>query len=55
MGYKCKLKHRKLETYKKEKFCYCYFAGLLEDPSTHDENFEFNHIPGTALFHVGKV
>ena len=32
-----------------------YFAGLLKDPSTHGEYFEFNHIPGRALFHIGKV
>jgi len=31
-----------------------YFAGLLNDPSTHDENFEFHHVPGRALLHVGK-
>lgn len=31
-----------------------YFRGLLEDPSTHDEDFEFNHKPGLACLHFGK-
>lgn len=31
-----------------------YFSGLLKDPSTHKENFEFHHIPGRALLHIGK-
>lgn len=31
-----------------------YFRGLLLDPSTHHENFEFNHVGGRALLHVGK-
>lgn len=32
-----------------------YFAGLLKDPSTHGEKFEFDHVPGRALLHIGKV
>lgn len=32
-----------------------YFRGLLKDPSTHNENFEFNHVSGRAILHVGKV
>jgi hypothetical protein len=31
-----------------------YFRGLLLDRSTRDENFEFHHIPGKAILHVGK-
>lgn len=31
-----------------------YFRGLLEDPSTHDEKFIYNHVPGVSLFHIGK-
>jgi len=31
-----------------------YFCGLLKDPTTHNEEFEFNHVPGRALLHVGK-
>jgi len=31
-----------------------YFCGLLEDPKTHKELFEFTHTPGKAIFHIGK-
>jgi hypothetical protein len=31
-----------------------YFAGLLEDPSTHDEDYEYAHVPGKAIVHIGK-
>jgi len=31
-----------------------YFRGLLEDPSTHSENFEFKHVPGLGILHIGK-
>jgi hypothetical protein len=31
-----------------------YFAGLLEDPSTHGEHFEFQHTPGRGILHIGK-
>jgi len=31
-----------------------YFQGLLKDPSTQNEEFEFHHTPGKALFHIGK-
>jgi hypothetical protein len=31
-----------------------YFRGLLEDPSSHDEKFIYNHVPGVSLFHIGK-
>jgi len=31
-----------------------YFQGLLMEPSTHDENFEFRHVPGRAILHIGK-
>lgn len=31
-----------------------YFKGLLEDPSTHDEFFQFQHKPGVAILHIGK-
>eukprot|EP01132_Coremiostelium_polycephalum_P002239 gene2239-2761_t len=30
-----------------------YFKGILNQPETHDEYFEFNHVPGTALLHIG--
>ncbi len=31
-----------------------YFSGLLEDPKTHNENFEYFHTPGKSLLHIGK-
>jgi len=31
-----------------------YFKGVLDDPSSHEENFIFEHIPGRALLHIGK-
>jgi len=31
-----------------------YFAGLLEDPSTHDEYFQFQHKLGAGILHIGK-
>lgn len=31
-----------------------YFRGLLNDPSTHEENWGYNHRPGKALLHQGK-
>eukprot|EP01118_Nematostelium_gracile_P017231 TRINITY_DN72_c0_g1_i1.p1 TRINITY_DN72_c0_g1~~TRINITY_DN72_c0_g1_i1.p1 ORF type:complete len:348 (-),score=86.27 TRINITY_DN72_c0_g1_i1:47-1069(-) len=31
-----------------------YFRGLLEDPKTHKEDFEFTHQPGIGLIHIGK-
>merc|ERR1712137_221140 len=31
-----------------------YFKGLLKDPSTHSEEFEFHHQPGKAILHIGK-
>ncbi|GAM20380.1 hypothetical protein SAMD00019534_035550, partial [Acytostelium subglobosum LB1] len=31
-----------------------YFRGILDQPDTHQEYFEFQHKPGTALLHVGS-
>ena len=31
-----------------------YFRGLLHDPTTHDEDFMFNHQRGVSLLHRGK-
>merc|ERR1711974_485326 len=31
-----------------------YFRGLLKDPSTHSENFEFEHVKGRGIIHLGK-
>lgn len=30
-----------------------YFCGLYNDPSSHDEDYEFEHKKGKALLHVG--
>ncbi|KAN0008573.1 hypothetical protein ACTFIU_009297 [Dictyostelium citrinum] len=30
-----------------------YFKGILDEPETHNEYFEFKHIPGVALIHIG--
>eukprot|EP01111_Echinosteliopsis_oligospora_P009881 TRINITY_DN2981_c0_g1_i1.p1 TRINITY_DN2981_c0_g1~~TRINITY_DN2981_c0_g1_i1.p1 ORF type:complete len:385 (-),score=104.98 TRINITY_DN2981_c0_g1_i1:12-1166(-) len=31
-----------------------YFKGLLNDPMTHNEDFEFTHTVGKAIIHIGK-
>jgi len=31
-----------------------YFKGLLLKPETHSEDFEFLHVPGKAILHIGK-
>jgi len=31
-----------------------YFAGLLDDPSTHSEYFLYAHRPGVGILHLGK-
>ncbi|KAM9961216.1 hypothetical protein ACTFIR_004053 [Dictyostelium discoideum] len=30
-----------------------YFKGILDKPETHNEYFEFKHVPGVALIHIG--
>ncbi|PRP83370.1 hypothetical protein PROFUN_09398 [Planoprotostelium fungivorum] len=30
------------------------FTGVLNDPSTHQENFEFNHVKGLGIIHLGE-
>jgi len=31
-----------------------YFKGLYDQPSTHEEEFIYDHVPGIALIHAGK-
>jgi len=31
-----------------------YFKGIKDDENTKDENFEFNHVVGRSLMHLGK-
>jgi len=31
-----------------------YFCGLLNDPTSHKELYEFTHTPGKAILHIGK-
>lgn len=31
-----------------------FFRGLLEDESTHGENFVYNHVVGRAVLHIGR-